>query len=103
MSMNEDEVSVRSRESDGSQRTMTDTVRTKSEGQSRRTACACAQGERALAGERDRIQTGVVAQSMEGDGMDSIWRVMNVIEGGQGTREEAKEVRDRVVSNVEER
>ena len=44
-----------------------------------------------------------MAQSMEGDGMDSLWRVMNVIEGGQGTREEAKEVRDRVIATVEER
>ena len=35
--------------------------------------------------------------------MDSLWRAMNVIEGGQGTREEAKEVRDKVVTAVEER
>ena len=44
-----------------------------------------------------------MAHSMEGDGMDSLWRVMNVIEGGQGTRDEAKEVRDRVIATVEER
>ena len=44
-----------------------------------------------------------MAQSMEGDGMDSLWRVMNVIEGGQGSREKAKEVRDRVVATGEER
>ena len=35
--------------------------------------------------------------------MDSLWRAMSVIEGGQGTFEEAKEVRERVVTAVEER
>ena len=44
-----------------------------------------------------------MAQSIEGDEMDSLWRVMNVIEGGQGTREQAKLVRDKVVATVEER
>ena len=51
MSMNEDEVSMRSGESAGSQRTMSDTVNTESEAQRRRTVCAWAQGERALQGE----------------------------------------------------
>ena len=103
MSLKEDQVSVRSRESVGSQRMMSDTVSTESEAQQRRTACAWAQGERAVEGERERIQASVVAQSMEGDGMDSLWRVMSVIEGRQGTHQEAKEVRDRVVATVEER
>ena len=40
---------------------------------------------------------------MEGDGGDSLWRAMSVIEGGQGTNEEAKEVRARVLAAVEER
>ena len=35
--------------------------------------------------------------------MDSLWRAMSVVEGGQGTNEEAKEVRARVVAAVEER
>ena len=35
--------------------------------------------------------------------MDSLWRGMSVIEGGQGTRAEAKEMRERVVTAVEER
>ena len=35
--------------------------------------------------------------------MDSLWRAMNAIEGGQGTYEEGKEMRDKVVANVEER
>ena len=35
--------------------------------------------------------------------MDSLRRVMNVIKGGQGTREEAKGVRDKVVASVEDR
>ena len=34
--------------------------------------------------------------------MDSLWRAMSVIEGGQGTSAEAKEVRERVVTAVEE-
>ena len=97
MSMNEEEVSVRGRESVGCQKMMTEAVSTESEAQRRRTACAWAQGEPVLEGEGERIQEGVVAQSVEVDGMDSLWRVKNVIEGGQGTREEAKEVRDRVV------
>ena len=54
-------------------------------------------------GARERIHAGVVTQSMEGDGMDSLWRAMNVIEGGQGTSAEAKEVREKVVTAVEER
>ena len=40
---------------------------------------------------------------MEGDGVDSLWRAMSVIEGGQGTSAEAKEVRARVVASVEEK
>ena len=51
----------------------------------------------------ERIQAGVLAQSMEGDGMDSLWRAMNVMEGGQGTRDDAKEGRDKVVATVKER
>ena len=35
--------------------------------------------------------------------MDSLWRAMNVIERGQGTHEEAKEVRNKVVTAVEEK
>ena len=41
-----------------------------------------------------RIHARVVTQSMEGDGMDSLWRAMNAVEGGQGTSAEAKEVRE---------
>ena len=72
MSMNEDEVSVRSRDSVGSQSTMSDTVNTEREAQQRRTACAWEQGQRSLEGELERIRAGVAAQSMEGDGMDFI-------------------------------
>ena len=78
-------------------------MNTKSEAQRRRAACAWARSERALIAEQERNQAGVVAQSMEGDGMDSLWREMNVIEGGQGTRKKAKEVRDRVIATVKER
>ena len=35
--------------------------------------------------------------------MDSLWRAMRIIEGGQGTSAEAKEMRERVVTAVEER
>ena len=35
--------------------------------------------------------------------MDSLWRAMSVIEGGQGTSAEAKEVQEKVVTAVEER
>ena len=55
-----------------------------------------------MEGEQERIHAGVVIQSMRGDGMDSLWRAMNVIEGGQGTSAEAKEVREKVVTAVEE-
>ena len=41
-----------------------------------------------------------MTQSMEGVGIDFLWRVMNVIEGGQGTSEGAKEVREKVVATV---
>ena len=103
MSTNEDEASVRSRESVGSQRTMCDTVSSKGDTERRKTACTWAQGEQALEGKQERIRAGVLAQSMEGDGMDSLWRVMNVIKGGHCSQEEAKKVRDRVVATVEER
>ena len=75
----------------------------KSEAQAGRRACVWAQRERALEGEGEKIHADVMAQSLEGDSMDSLWRVMNVIEGGQGTGEEVKKVRDRVVATVEER
>ena len=78
MSKKEEEVSVRSRESVDNLKTMRDTESTESGAQRRRTACAWARGERALDGERERIQARVVAQSMEGEGMDSLWRAMNV-------------------------
>ena len=71
--------------------------------QRRKTACACAQREQALEAARESISAGVVAQSMGGDGMDVLWRVLSVIEGGQGSQEEVKKVRDRVVATVEER
>ena len=38
------------------------------------------------------IHAGVVTHGMEGDGVDSLWRAMSVIEGGQGTSAEAKEM-----------
>ena len=72
MSKNEEEVSMRSRESVDSLRTMGDAESTESETQQRRTACAWAQSERALGGERQRIHAGVLTQGMEGDGMDSL-------------------------------
>ena len=103
MSKNEEEASVRSRKSVDSLQTMRDVESTGSEAQSRRTACAWARSEQALDGERERIHAGVVTQSMEGDGNDSLWRAMNFIEGGQGTSEEAKEVREKVVAAVQER
>ena len=103
MSTNENEASVRSRESFGSQMTVSDTVSAEGEAQRRKTACEWGQGEQASEGARERSRAGVVAQSMKGDEMDSLWRVMNVIEGGQGTQEEAKKVRDRVFATVEER
>ena len=86
--------SVRSRESVHSLRTMGDAESTGSEAQRRRTVCAWARRERALDGDREQIHAGVVTQSMEGDGMDSLRRAMNVIEGVQGTSEEAREVRE---------
>ena len=90
----EEEANERSRESMGSAR---------SETRKRRAACAWTGSERTFEGEQDRIHAGVVTQGMEGDGVDSLWRAMSVIEGGQGTNEEAKEVRARVVAAVEER
>ena len=101
MSVTEEEASVRSREPVDSLPTMGDAESTGSEAQRRRTACAWARSERALDSERERIHAGVVTQSMEGDRMDSLWRAMNVIEGGQGTSAEAKEVREKVVAAVE--
>ena len=44
-----------------------------------------------------------MTQSMEGEGIECLWRAINVIERGQGTREELKEVPDKVVATVEER
>ena len=103
MSVTEEEASVRSRESVDSLRTLGDAKTTGSEAQRRRTACAWARSECALDGERQRIHAGVVTQSMEGDGMDSLWRAMTVIAGGQGTSAEVKEVQEKVVSAVEAR
>ena len=94
MNKTEEKGSVRSRESVES---------AGSETQRRITACAWTRSERAFEGEQDRIHAGVVIQSMEGDGMDSLWRAMRVIEGGQGISAEAKEVREKVVIAVEER
>ena len=102
MSKNEEEASVRSRESVDCLPTMGDVVSTGSEAQRRRTACAWARSERASDGERGQIHAGVVTQSMEGNRMDSLWRAMNVIGGGQGGSAEAKEVREKVVAAVEE-
>ena len=103
MSATEEEASMRSRESVDSLQTKGDAENTGSEAQRRRTACAWARSERALDGERERIHAGVVTQSMEGDRMDSLWRAMNVIERGQGTSAEAKEVREKPFTAVEER
>ena len=90
----EKEASKRSRESMESAR---------SETRKRKAACAWSGSERTFEGERDRIHVGVMTQGMEGDGVDSLWGAMSVIGGGQGTNEEAKEVRARVVAAVEER
>ena len=98
-----EKASVRSRESVNSLQTMGDAESAGSKAQRRQTACAWTRSERALDGERERIHARVVTQSMEGDGMDSLWRAMNVIEGGQGTSAEAKEVREKVVTAVGER
>ena len=94
MYVTKEEASERSRESVESAR---------SETQKRRTACAWTGSERAFKGDQERNHAGVVTQSMEGDGMHSLWRAMSVIEGGQGTSAEAKEIRERVVTTVEER
>ena len=94
MYVTEEEASERSRESVESPR---------SETQKRRTACAWTGSESAFEGEQDRIHAGVVTQGMEGDGVDSLWRAMSVTEGGQGTSAEAKKMRQRVVTAVEER
>ena len=94
MYVTEEEASVRSRESMRSARSGT---------RKRRVACAWTGSERTFEGEQDRIHSGVVTQGMEGNGVDSLWRAMSVIEGGQGTSAEAKEVRARVVAAVEER
>ena len=103
MSKNGEEASVRSRESIDSLQTMGDEEGTRNEAQRRQTACAWARSERALDRERERIHAGVVTQSAEGHGMESLGRAMNVIEGGQGTSEEAQEVPEKVVAAVEER
>ena len=94
MYVTKEEAGERSRESMESAR---------SETRKRRTACAWTGSERAFEGEQDQIHAGVVTQGMEGDRVDSLWRAMSVIEGGQGTSAEAKEVRARVVTAVEER
>ena len=94
MYVTEEEASERSRESMESARTET---------RKSRTACAWTGSERAFEGEQDRIYAGVVTQGMGGDGVDSLWRAMGIIEGGQGTNAEAKEVQARVVTAVEER
>ena len=73
MSKNEEEVSVRSRESVDSLRKMGDAESTKSETQQRRTVCAWARSEQALDSERERIHPVVVTQGMAGSGMDSLW------------------------------
>ena len=70
--------------------TMRDVESAGSEAQKRQTACAWTRSERALEGERERIHVGVVTQSMEGDGMDSLWRAKNVTEVGRGTSAEAR-------------
>ena len=103
MSVIEGEASVGSRESVDSLLTMGKAESTGSEAQRRRTACAWARSKRALDGEREQMHAGVVTQSMEGDRMDSLWRAMNLIEGGQRTSAEAKQVREKVVAAVEER
>ena len=90
----EEEASERGRESMESAR---------SETRKRRGACAWTGSERTFEGEKDRVHAGVVTQGTEGDGAHSLWRAMSAIEGGQGTNEEAKEVRARVVAAVQER
>ena len=92
MSVTKEDASVRSRESVDSLPTIGDVRSTKSEEATRRTACTWAPSERPLDGERERIHAGVVTQIMEGDGMDSLWRAINGIEGGQCTSAEAKDV-----------
>ena len=94
MYLTEEEASERCRESVESARSGTP---------ERRTACAWTRSERTFEGGQDRIHAGVVTQGMEGDGVDSLWRAMSVIEGGQGTSAEAKQMRERVVTAVEER
>ena len=49
-----------------------------------------------------RISAGVVARNIEGNGMDSLWRVLSVIQAGQGRQDEVKKLRDRVVATVQE-
>ena len=45
----------------------------------------------------------MVAQSVENRGMDSLWRVLGVMEGRQDCQEEAKKVRERVETSVDKR
>ena len=73
MSKNEEEVSVRSRESVDSLRKMGDAESTKNETQQRQTVCAWARREQALDSERERIHPVVVTQGMAGGRMDSLW------------------------------
>ena len=90
-------------EEEASERSPESMESARSETRKRRAACAWTGSERTFEGEQDRIHAGVVTQAMEGDRVDSLWRAMSVIEGGQGTNEEAKEVRARVVAAAKER
>ena len=55
-----------------------------------------------MEGHQKRSSARVVAQSMQGDGIYSLWVVLILIDGGQDSQEEAKKVRDRAVATVEE-
>ena len=90
-------------EQDASERSRESMKSARSETQKRRTACAWTGSERAFERKQDGIHAGVVTQGMESDGVESLWRAMTVIEGGQGTSAEAKEMPERVVTAAEER
>ena len=86
MSRKQDEASERSRQSVCSQLPTSDTVNAEDdvvEAQRRKRACAWSQREQAYEGARERISAGVVAQSVEGDGKDSLWRLLGLIKGGK--------------------
>ena len=93
MSRKEDEVSEQSGECVCSQHMMSGTMSAGGnvvEAQRTKTACAWRQREQAMERARENISAGVVAQGVERDGTDFLWRVLGVVEGGQDSQEEER-------------